>query len=94
MDKYCSALFGSGAGDKYRFTQKMWEVEIGEKELKDEAFFNKINNAKIPVLLFSLVESKLILPAHMQHISMRTNIQKSKLKQAQASLVQQQRRTS
>ena len=26
-------------------------VEIGEKELKDEAFFQKINNAKAPVLL-------------------------------------------
>mgnify|MGYP001591000216 CR=1 FL=1 len=26
-------------------------VEIGEKELKDEKFFNKITNAKIPVLL-------------------------------------------
>jgi GTP-binding protein Era len=26
-------------------------VEIGEKELKDEAFFNKITNSKIPVLL-------------------------------------------
>lgn len=26
-------------------------VEIGEKELKDESFFNKIKNAKIPVLL-------------------------------------------
>ena len=29
----------------------IYMVEIGEKELKDEAFFNKINNAKIPVLL-------------------------------------------
>ena len=26
-------------------------VELGEKELKDEAFFNKITNSKIPVLL-------------------------------------------
>jgi len=26
-------------------------VEIGEQELKDEAFFNKITNSKIPVLL-------------------------------------------
>ncbi len=26
-------------------------VEIGEKELKDETFFNKITNSKIPVLL-------------------------------------------
>jgi len=26
-------------------------VEIGEKELKDDAFFNKITNSKIPVLL-------------------------------------------
>ena len=26
-------------------------VELGEKELKDEAFFNKITNANIPVLL-------------------------------------------
>lgn len=26
-------------------------VELGEKELKDEAFFNKIKNSKIPVLL-------------------------------------------
>jgi GTP-binding protein Era len=26
-------------------------VEIGEKELKDEAFFNKITNSKIPVIL-------------------------------------------
>jgi GTP-binding protein Era len=26
-------------------------VEIGEQELKDEAFFNKIIHAKIPVLL-------------------------------------------
>ncbi|SDZ87242.1 GTPase Era [Bizionia paragorgiae] len=29
----------------------IYMVEIGEKELKDEAFFNKIVNAKIPVLL-------------------------------------------
>ncbi|WP_264512627.1 GTPase Era [Flavobacterium sp. N1719] len=29
----------------------LYMVEIGEKELKDEAFFNKIIHAKIPVLL-------------------------------------------
>ena len=29
----------------------IYMVEIGEKELKDEDFFNKITNAKIPVLL-------------------------------------------
>jgi len=29
----------------------IYMVEIGEKELKDEAFFDKINNSKIPVLL-------------------------------------------
>jgi len=29
----------------------VYMVEVGEKELKDEAFFNKITNAKIPVLL-------------------------------------------
>ena len=29
----------------------IYMVEIGEKELKDEAFFNKIVNSKIPVLL-------------------------------------------
>lgn len=29
----------------------IYMVEIGEKELKDEAFFNKITNAKIPVFL-------------------------------------------
>lgn len=29
----------------------IYMVEIGEKELKDEAFFNKINNSRIPVLL-------------------------------------------
>ena len=29
----------------------MYLVELGEKELKDEAFFNKITNSKIPVLL-------------------------------------------
>ena len=29
----------------------IYMVEIGEQELKDEAFFNKIKNAKIPVLL-------------------------------------------
>lgn len=29
----------------------LYMVEIGEKELKDEAFFNKINHANIPVLL-------------------------------------------
>ncbi|WP_010522619.1 GTPase Era [Aquimarina agarivorans] len=29
----------------------IYMVEIGEKELKDEQFFNKINNSKIPVLL-------------------------------------------
>ncbi len=29
----------------------IYMVEIGEKELKDEAFFNKIVNTKIPVLL-------------------------------------------
>ena len=29
----------------------LYMVEIGEKELKDEAFFNKITNAKIPILL-------------------------------------------
>ncbi len=29
----------------------IYMVEIGEKELKDEAFFNKITNSKIPVLL-------------------------------------------
>ncbi|WP_435137359.1 GTPase Era [Formosa sp. A9] len=29
----------------------VYMVEIGETELKDEAFFNKITNAKIPVLL-------------------------------------------
>lgn len=29
----------------------IYMVEIGEKELKDEAFFNKITNAKIPVIL-------------------------------------------
>lgn len=29
----------------------LYLVELGEKELKDEAFFNKITSAKIPVLL-------------------------------------------
>ncbi|WP_106792036.1 GTPase Era [Aquimarina sp. Aq78] len=29
----------------------IYMVEIGEKDLKDEAFFNKITNAKIPILL-------------------------------------------
>ncbi|WP_417865931.1 GTPase Era [Xanthomarina gelatinilytica] len=29
----------------------IYMVEIGEKELKDETFFNKITNSKIPVLL-------------------------------------------
>ncbi len=29
----------------------VYMVEIGERELKDEAFFNKIRNAKVPVLL-------------------------------------------
>jgi GTP-binding protein Era len=29
----------------------LYLVELGEKELKDEAFFNKITNASIPVLL-------------------------------------------
>jgi len=29
----------------------IYMVEIGESELKDEAFFNKITNAKIPILL-------------------------------------------
>ena len=29
----------------------LYMVEIGEKELKDEAFFKKITNSKIPVLL-------------------------------------------
>lgn len=29
----------------------IYMVEIGEKELKDEAFFNKIKNSKIPVIL-------------------------------------------
>ncbi|GAB5399052.1 MAG: GTPase Era [Aureisphaera sp.] len=29
----------------------LYLVELGEKNLKDEAFFNKITNAKIPVLL-------------------------------------------
>jgi len=29
----------------------IYMVEIGEKELKDEAFFNKITNSKVPVLL-------------------------------------------
>ena len=29
----------------------IYMVEIGEKELKDEALFNKINNSRIPVLL-------------------------------------------
>jgi GTP-binding protein Era len=29
----------------------VYMVEIGEKDLKDEAFFNKITNAKIPILL-------------------------------------------
>ncbi|RMA57265.1 GTPase Era [Ulvibacter antarcticus] len=29
----------------------LYLVELGEKELKDEAFFNRITNAKIPVLL-------------------------------------------
>ena len=29
----------------------VYMVEIGEKDLKDEAFFNKITNSKIPVLL-------------------------------------------
>ncbi|MBO6606005.1 GTPase Era [Psychroserpens sp.] len=29
----------------------LYMVEIGEKDLKDEAFFNKITNSKIPILL-------------------------------------------
>lgn len=29
----------------------IYMVEVGEKELKDDAFFNKITNSKIPVLL-------------------------------------------
>lgn len=29
----------------------LYMVEVGERELKDEAFFNKIRNAKVPVLL-------------------------------------------
>ena len=30
----------------------LYLVELGEKELKDEAFFNKIRSAKIPVLYY------------------------------------------
>ncbi|MHC5308981.1 GTPase Era [Myroides sp. LJL116] len=29
----------------------IYMVEVGEKELKDEAFFNRISNSKVPVLL-------------------------------------------
>lgn len=39
--------------------------------------FSNIPLIAIPVLLFSLVESKLILPAHMQHIKIRSTIENS-----------------
>jgi GTP-binding protein Era len=35
----------------------IYMVEIGEQELKDEAFFNKIIHAKIPVLLLNKIDN-------------------------------------
>jgi GTP-binding protein Era len=32
-------------------------VEIGEQDLKDEAFFNKIIHSKIPVLLLNKIDN-------------------------------------
>jgi GTP-binding protein Era len=35
----------------------IYMVEIGEQDLKDEAFFNKIIHSKIPVLLLNKIDN-------------------------------------
>ncbi len=46
-------------------------VPITQLEGRLERFFVPIPAVVIPVLLFSLIESKLILPAHLKHIKLR-----------------------
>ena len=50
----------------------IYMVEIGEKDLKDDAFFNKITNSKIPILLLINKIDKAnqeLLEAQVQHWS-------------------------
>ena len=48
--------------------------------------FAQIPLIVIPVLLFSLVESKLILPAHLKHVRVRTSANEGPLSRLQASI--------
>ena len=47
--------------------------------------FAQIPMIVVPVLIFSLIESKLILPAHLKHISMQSGKTQNKLQRWQAS---------
>ncbi len=49
-------------------------------------FFAQIPLVVIPVLLFSLVESKLILPAHLKHVKIRKTEDMNRLQRAQKAI--------
>ena len=49
-------------------------------------FFAQIPMIIIPVLLFSLLESKLVLPAHLKHLSRRTDGKAGPLSRVQAAI--------
>jgi len=49
-------------------------------------FFEQIPYVVIPVLLFSLIESKLVLPAHLKHIKIRNVDEMNRLQKAQKAV--------
>lgn len=57
----------------------LYMVEIGEKELKDEAFFNKITNSKIPVLLLL----NKIDASNQEHMEEQSELWQSKVPNAE-----------
>jgi len=61
----------------------VYMVEIGEMELKDEKFFNKIKNANIPVLL--LINK--IDRSSQQEVEMKLNYWKEKVPNAEVTLL-------
>jgi len=61
----------------------IYMVEIGEMELKDEKFFNKIKNANIPVLL--LINK--IDRSSQEEVEMKLNYWKEKVPNAEVTLI-------
>jgi len=57
----------------------LYMVEVGERELKDEAFFTKITNAKVPVLLLLNKIDK----SNQEHLEEQVDLWKEKVPNAE-----------